>query len=430
MDMNGKDDLKSPLLKHTNDVAIRISPPNPSVNSKSRSLVFKVGGITCTSCVASIESALGGLDGVQSVMVSVVQGQVVVKYLPEVITARKIKEAVEDTGFEVLEFPDQDIEICRIRIKGMACTSCSESTERALMMVDGVRKAVVGLALGEAKIHFDPNITNTSRIIEAVEDAGFGAELISSGSDLSKVHLKVEGISSPDDLALIRDSLESLAGVNNVETDKEEHIVTITYEPNVIGPRSLINHVHEASRGPHTYRATLYDPPRGGENEQQHEIKLYRNLFLWSCLFSIPIFAFAMILPMLPPYGNWLEYKVINMLTVGVLLRWILCTPVQFIIGKRFYAGSYHALRRKSANMDVLVALGTNAAYFYSVYIMIKELASDSFKGQDFFETSSMLISFILLGKYLEVLAKGKTSDALAKLIDLAPDSLPRNVRF
>ena len=73
--------------------------------------------------------------------------------------------------------------------------------------------------------------------------------------------------------------------------------------------------------------------------------------------------------------------------------------------------------------MDVLVALGTNAAYFYSIYIIIKALTSESFEGQDFFETSAMLISFILLGKYLEVLAKGKTSDALAKLADLAPDT-------
>lgn len=73
--------------------------------------------------------------------------------------------------------------------------------------------------------------------------------------------------------------------------------------------------------------------------------------------------------------------------------------------------------------MDVLVALGTNAAYFYSVYVMIKALTSETFEGTDSFETSSMLISFILLGKYLEVVAKGKTSDALAKLTDLAPDT-------
>lgn len=85
--------------------------------------------------------------------------------------------------------------------------------------------------------------------------------------------------------------------------------------------------------------------------------------------------------------------------------------------------GSYRALRRKSANMDVLVALGTNVAYFYSIYIAMKALTSDIFEGQDFFETSAMLISFILLGKYLEVVAKGKTSDALAKLTELAPDT-------
>lgn len=85
--------------------------------------------------------------------------------------------------------------------------------------------------------------------------------------------------------------------------------------------------------------------------------------------------------------------------------------------------GSYHSLRRLSANMDVLVALGTNAAYFYSVYVVIKALTSNIFEGQDFFETSAMLISFILLGKYLEVLAKGKTSDALSKLTELAPET-------
>ncbi|KAL6563946.1 Copper-transporting ATPase hma4 [Orobanche hederae] len=422
--MNGKDDEKSPLLQQPDDVVINILSPNQKLNKKRRTLVFKVVGITCSSCVASIEAALGRLDGVQSVMVSVLQGQAVVKYVPEVVTAKLIKETVEDTGFEVSEFPEQDIAMCRLRIKGMACTSCSESVERALLMVDGVKKAVVGLALGEAKIHFDPNVTNTDHIINMVEvDAGFGAELISTGNDLNKVHLKLEGISSIDDFTVIQGSIESLEGVNLVEIDVEAHKVTISYEPNIIGPRSLIQCIEEAGGGPNTYQATLYTPPRGGEAERQHEILVYQNQFLWSCLFSVPIFVFSMVLPMLPPYGNWLDYKVINMLDLGMLLRWILCTPVQFIIGRRFYAGSYHALKRKSANMDVLVALGTNAAYFYSLYIMLKALTSDSFEGQDFFETSSMLISFILLGKYLEVLAKRKTSDALAKLSELTPDT-------
>ncbi|GAU20649.1 hypothetical protein TSUD_230630 [Trifolium subterraneum] len=111
------------------------------------------------------------------------------------------------------------------------------------------------------------------------------------------------------------------------------------------------------------------------------------------------------------------------MLNIGLLIRWEFSTPVQFIIGRRFYVGAYKAFRKGYANMDVLIALGTNAAYFYSVYVVGRAVFSSHFKGSDFFETSSMLISFILLGKYLEVLAKGKTSQAIAKLMDLTPDT-------
>lgn len=244
---------------------------------------------------------------------------------------------MEETGFQVDEFPEQDIAVCRFRIKGMACTSCSESVERALLMVDGVKKAVVGLALEEAKVHYDPSITNTDRITEAIEDSGFGADLISSGSDVNKVHLKLEGVNSQDDCTIIQCSLGSLEGVNHVEMDLKEHVVTVSYEPAVIGPRSLIQCIQEAGKGLSFYQASLFTPPRSQDMERRHEVQMYRNQFLWSCLFSVPIFISSMVLPMLPPYGNWLSFKVLNMLNVGLLLRWILCTPVQFIIGQRYH---------------------------------------------------------------------------------------------
>ncbi|KAA8549731.1 hypothetical protein F0562_001251 [Nyssa sinensis] len=423
MEVNGKDDLKVPLLQSADSVAVNVPQPIHNENKKIKTIMFKIKGFKYASCATSIESELRKLNGVESVVVSPIEGQAIVRYVPDHLTAKTIKETVEVSGFQVDEFPEQDIAVCRLRIKGMACTSCSESVERALSMIDGVKKAVVGLALEEAKVHFDPNITNTDHIIEAIEDTGFGADLISSGSDVNKVHLKLEGVNSAQDLTVIQSSLKSVEGVNHVEVDSVGHKVTVSYDPDVTGPRSLIQCIQEAGRGPNFYHASFYIPPRRRETEKQHEIQMYKNQFLWSCLFSVPIFIFSMVLPMLPPYGNWLDYKIHNMLTIGILLRWILCTPVQFIIGRRFYAGSYHALRRRSANMDVLVALGTNAAYFYSVYIAIKALTSDTFEGQDFFETSAMLISFILLGKYLEVVAKGKTSDALAKLTELAPDT-------
>nr|POF17179.1 putative copper-transporting atpase hma5 [Quercus suber] len=423
MEVNGKDDLNVPLLKSSDDFVVDIPQPTNNKERKIRTVKFKIGEIKCASCSTTVESLLQKLDGIENAVVSPLQGLAAINYIPELIKVKKIKEAIEEAGFPVDEFPEQDISVCRLRIKGMACTSCSESIELALQMIDGVKTAVVGLALEEAKVHFDPNLTDTDCIIEAIEDAGFGAELISSENDANKVHLTVEGVNSPEDLTIIRSSLESVVGVTHVEMNLEENKITVAYDPDLTGPRSLINCIKEAGNGSKSYNASLFVAPIRREAEQQQEIRIYRDQFFLSCIFSVPVFVFSMLLPMLPSYGNWLDYKIHNMLTIGILLRWILCTPVQFIIGRRFYVGSYYALRRKSANMDVLVALGTNAAYFYSMYIVLKALTSDKFEGQDFFETSAMLISFILLGKYLEVLAKGKTSDALSKLTDLAPDT-------
>ncbi|RZC46497.1 hypothetical protein C5167_039442 [Papaver somniferum] len=423
MDKNGGADdfLKEPLLQHSDSVTVTVYQDEVK---KTRTIMFKIGNVKCASCVTSIESALGMVNGIRSVMVSVLQGQAVIKYAPDLINVKLIKEAIENLGFQVFEFPERDVAVCRLRVKGMTCTSCSESIENALLMVDGVKTAVVGLSLEEAKIHFDPTLTDSDELIRAIGDAGFEADLITTGNDGNKVHLCLEGITSNEDLTIIRSSLESVQWVNHVDMDTEANKVTILYDPEFTGRRSLIQCIQEAGQRPNFYHACLYVSPSRGEAESQHEILGYRNVFLWSCLFSVPVFIFSMVLPMVPPYGNWLSHKLYNMLTVGMILRWILCTPVQFIVGRRlFYVGSFDALKRRSANMDVLVALGTNAAYFYSLYILIKALCSNSFEGQDFFETSAMLITFILLGKYLEVGAKGETSDALAKLTDLAPDT-------
>ncbi|KAL6280355.1 hypothetical protein ACE6H2_017236 [Prunus campanulata] len=165
-------------------------------------------------------------------------------------------------------------------------------------------------------------------------------------------------------------------------------------------------------------------PEGGRDTHRKEEIKQYYKFFLWSLFFTIPVFLTSMVLMYVPGVKKVLDVEIVNKLNVGQILRWELSTPVQFIIGRRFYIGSYKALHHGSANMDVLIALGTNAAYFYSVYIVLRAANSKDFKGTDLFETSSMLITFILLGKYLEVLAKGKTSEAIAKLMDLAPETV------
>ncbi|XP_026383050.1 copper-transporting ATPase HMA4-like isoform X2 [Papaver somniferum] len=140
---------------------------SPNKTMKTRTAMFRVGNVKCSSCVTSIESALGKVTGIESVTVSALQGRAVVKYVPELINVKAINEATEYLGFQVIEFPE-DMVVCHLRIKGMLCTSCSGSIEHALLMVDGVKTAVVSLSLEEAKIHFDPTLTNSDELIQAI----------------------------------------------------------------------------------------------------------------------------------------------------------------------------------------------------------------------------------------------------------------------
>ncbi|CAI9094026.1 OLC1v1029669C1 [Oldenlandia corymbosa var. corymbosa] len=303
----------------------------------------------------------------------------------------------------------------------MTCTSCSTTVESALQVIPGVAKAQVALATEEAEVHYDPKILNYNQLLEAVEDTGFEAILISTGEDRNKIQLKVDGIRTDNSMRIIVNSLEALPGVEGVEIEPELQKLSLSYKADVTGPRNFFQVIESTGSG--RYKAKIFPEGGGREAHKQEEIKQYYKSFFWSLVFTIPVFLTSMVFMYIPGLKHGLDTKVVNMLTIGETLRWVLSTPVQFIIGWRFYTGSFKALRHGSPNMDVLIALGTNAAYFYSVYSVVRAASSPTFESTDFFETSSMLISFILLGKYLEVLAKGKTSEAIAKLMDLAPDT-------
>ncbi|KAL4373945.1 hypothetical protein HN51_007790 [Arachis hypogaea] len=402
-------------------------PKGMSPEGSEAKAVLSVMGMTCAACAGSVEKSIKRLPGILEAAVDVLNDKAQVLYYPSMVNVERICEAIEDAGFEakLIEEESNDehpFEICRIHIRGMTCTSCSSTLESALQSLRGVHNAQVALATEEAEIHYDPNIVTYDQLKEAIEDTGFESILISTGEHISKIHLKVDGIKNEQSISAIQKSLQSLPGVVNIDTYIDINKISIAYKPYMTGPRTFIQVIESAGSG--CFKAEIFPAEEGGrETHRKQEIKQYFKFFIWSLVFTIPVFLTSMVLMYVPGIKHVLDIKVVNMLKVGQLLRWELATPVQFIIGRRFYIGSYRSLRKGSANMDVLIALGTNAAYLYSVYVVARAAFSRDFKGNDFFETSSMLISFILLGKYLEVLAKGKTSQAIAKLIDLTPDT-------
>uniref|UniRef100_A0A0R0LL96 P-type Cu(+) transporter n=1 Tax=Glycine max TaxID=3847 RepID=A0A0R0LL96_SOYBN len=383
--------------------------------------VLSVVGMSCAACAGSVEKAVKRLPGIREAIVDVLNNRAHVIFYPSFVNVETIREAIEDAGFEAALLTDdkKSVQVCRIQIKGMSCTSCSSTLESVLQALDGVLEARVGLATEEAQVHYNPILLTTNHILQAIQDSGFEAQLISSSQDLSKIDLLVEGDIT---MKLIEDSLQTLPGVLAVDITTELNKISVSYKPDVTGPRNFINVIHETGNG--NFKAKIYPTEEGQrDSHRRQETKQYYRSFLWSLVFTIPVFLTSMVLMYVPGVKDSLDAKIVNMLTVGEVARWVLSTPVQFVLGWRFYYGSYKALRRGSANMDVLIALGTNAAYFYSVYSVLRAATSPHFEGNDFFETSAMLISFILLGKYLEILAKGKTSDAIAKLMNLTPDT-------
>ncbi|KAG8374926.1 hypothetical protein BUALT_Bualt10G0046400 [Buddleja alternifolia] len=384
--------------------------------------LFTVTGMTCSACAASVEKAVKRLPGIKDAVVDVLNHRAQVTFCPAFLNEEEIRDRIEDAGFEAKlitqEITERSTQVCRIHIKGLNCISCAMTLEYYLVAMLGVQKALVSSSNEQVEVHFDPRILNYNQILEAVEEIGFDGILISSGEDRCRIHLRVDGVQTDNAMKKIENALRALPGVQEISFEPELTKLSITYESDLTGPRDFI----ETIRSSGFKSMILFEKERRGAHRDE-EIRRYYKSFLWSLVFTIPVFLMSMVLMYIPGIKNRLDTKLVNMLTFGELLRWILSTPVQFIIGRRFYVGAYKALSHGSANMDVLIALGTNAAYFYSVYSVLRAATSPSFESTDFFETSSMLISFILLGKYLEVLAKGKTSEAIEKLMGLAPET-------
>ncbi|XP_061982463.1 copper-transporting ATPase RAN1-like [Populus nigra] len=390
----------------------------------SKRIQVRVTGMTCAACSNSVESALKSVHGVFRASVALLQNKADVVFDPALVKDDDIKNAIEDAGFEaeilsepsILKTKPNGTLLGQFTIGGMTCAACVNSVEGILRNHPGVKRAVVALATSLGEVEYDPTIISKDDIVNAIEDAGFDASLVQS-SQQDKILLGVAGIFSEMDVQLLEGILIMLKGVRQFRYNQLSSELEVLFDPEVVGSRSLVDGVEGGSNG--KFKLHVINPYSRMTSKDVGEISVMFRLFISSLFLSIPIFFMRVICPHIPLLYSLLLWRCGPFL-MGDWLKWALVSVVQFVIGKRFYVAAGRALRNGSTNMDVLVALGTSASYFYSVCALLYG-AVTGFWPPTYFETSSMLITFVLLGKYLECLAKGKTSDAIKKLVQLAP---------
>ncbi|MER2048273.1 MAG: heavy metal translocating P-type ATPase [Solibacillus sp.] len=286
------------------------------------------------------------------------------------------------------------------QITGMTCAACATRIEKGLNKMEGVEKASVNLALERSSIQYDASKISEVDFERKIDALGYGVVK-------QKIEFDITGMTCSACATRIEKGINKLHGVSSTNVNLALEKATIEFNPSELNSKDIIAKVEKLGYGAHLQQ----------ENEErldyrEQAIQEQKRKFVISALFSLPLL-----------WTMLSHFPITSFLYVPSILMnpWVqllLATPVQFVIGKQFYVGAYKALRNGSANMDVLVVMGTSAAYFYSVYQAVVH-AGSIHDMHLYFETSAVLITLIILGKLFEAKAKGRSSDAIKKLMGL-----------
>ncbi|MCC2500929.1 MULTISPECIES: heavy metal translocating P-type ATPase [Bacillus cereus group] len=289
-----------------------------------------------------------------------------------------------------------------LQISGMTCAACANRIEKGLKKVEGVHDANVNFALEKTKIIYDPQKTNPQQFKEKVESLGYG--IVSD-----KAEFTVSGMTCAACANRVEKRLNKLEGVNGATVNFALESATVDFNPDEINVNEMKSAITKLG-----YKLEVKSDEQDGSTDHRlQEIERQKKKFIISFILSFPL-LWAMV-----SHFSFTSFIYLPDMLMNPWVQLALATPVQFIIGGQFYVGAYKALRNKSANMDVLVALGTSAAYFYSVYLSIQSIGSSEHMTDLYFETSAVLITLIILGKLFEAKAKGRSSEAIKKLMGL-----------
>jgi P-type Cu+ transporter len=306
-------------------------------------------------------------------------------------------------------------------ITGMTCASCVRRVEKALSKTAGVEAASVNIATEQATVSFDPAQTSPAQLQAAVEGAGYGVVA-------DEVEFPVTGMTCASCSSRVEKALRKVPGVLEANVNLAAEHATVRYLPAATGWRELKAAVERAGYGVIETGIENGDAEDVEAQARARDLADKRRKLVVAVALSLPLFLlsmardFGIIQPWL--FGEWaamaqMPGHQMSIPAYADALNWLfllLATPVQFYSGRDFYVHAFKALRARTANMDTLIALGSSAAYFYSVALMVFGLS-----GHVYFETAAVIITLILVGKYLEARAKSQTGAAIRALIGLQP---------
>jgi len=283
-----------------------------------------------------------------------------------------------------------------IPITGMTCTTCAATIEKGLVETPGVEEAKVSFASEKASVEYDPSKVDLAKIKHTISQIGYGIAT-------TKSIFPVGGMTCASCVARVEQALSSVPGVISANVNLASEKATVEYiEGTEIA--DLKRAVKEAGYNLGSEAETLEDVTTAA----QREIRSTRNRFIFAAILGLSIFVLTV-----------LDFD----FTGKLYLLWALATPVQFWAGWRFYRGAWGALRHRTADMNTLIAVGTSAAYFYSVVAVLFPglFVAGGLEPHVYFDTASVIIALILLGRFLEARARGQTSEAIKKLIGMQP---------
>jgi Cu+-exporting ATPase len=299
-----------------------------------------------------------------------------------------------------------------LKIEGMTCAACSKAVERASKKLPGVEEASVNLATEKLSITYDESKVSLEDIQAAVEKAGYKALVQTSTKTL-----KLEGMTCAACAKTIERVTKKLDGVVESSVNLATEKLTITFEPSRVRTSDIKKAIEKAG-----YKASEEESNVDADREKKEkEIKALWNRFLISAIFGVPLLIIAMG-PMILGQFNYMLPEIIDPMKHMkgyAALQLLLVIPI-IITGKKYFTVGFRSLFKLSPNMDSLIAIGTSAAFLYSLFSVIEILAGNE-GYQMYFESAGVILTLITMGKYLESVSKGKTSEAIKKLMGLAP---------